>query len=293
MERDAGVRAIGRGLAVLRAINQNAPLDLTSIAKATGLPYPTVCRVVETLVDEGMIEREPCRKRYRPTSLVQTLSQGFRPEDQLVIAAEAPIHDVTREVLWPLTICSRVGSNMIIRASSHRISPKTLNHYYPGYSIPILGCSAGIAYLAFCGDGEREIVLDALEQGGEIGGSYGRRSIERTFAEVRKRGFAQTERCQNNANPGKTSSIAAPFFLQGECAGAVTLTVYSSVMTAAEAAEHYSATVSELAQRISRRLDEMSVRPGSHERTVDCAARTPQTFSDGPPRLRVSRTMHA
>ncbi len=283
MERDGGVRAIGRGLAVLRAINQHASMDLTSISKATGLPYATACRIVETLIEEGMIEREPSRKQYRPTSLVQTLSYGFRPEDRLVPAAQDPINEVTRALLWPLTICSRVGSSMMIRASSHRISPKTLNLYHPGYTIPILGCSAGIVYLAFCGDSEREIILDALEHSGDFGGTYARRSLERTFTEVRKRGYGQTERCQNNANPGKTSSIAAPLLAGSECVGAVTLTVFSSVMTASEAAERYHEPVCDVARRISMRLDDsplplnaaidaVATAPASPRRSVDAAA---------------------
>lgn len=258
MERDGGVRAIGRGLAVLKAINQHASLDMMSIARETRLPYPTVCRIVETLIEEGMVERETSRKHYRPTSLVQTLSQGYRPEDSLVTAAEDPISELTRAILWPITVCSRVGSNMMIRVCSHRISPRTLNMYYPGYTIPILGCSAGIVYLAACGETERETVLDGLEQAGEFGGPFARRQIERTFQDVRRRGYGQTERCQNNHNPGKTSSIAAPILVSGGCAGAVTLTVYSSVMSAAEAAERYAEAICDVTRVISQRLGRTS-----------------------------------
>ena len=272
MERDRGVRAIGRGLAVLRAINQYPSLDMMAIARETGLPYPTACRIVETLIEEGMIDTEPTtRKQYRPTVLVQTLSQGYRPEDRLVAFAEEPIRELTRSILWPITVCSRVGSSMMIRVCTHKISPKTLNMYYPGYTIPILGCSAGIVHLAFCGDAEREPVLNALEQTGDFGGLFARHQIERTFQDVRRRGYGFTERCQNNQNPGKTSSVAAPILVSNGCAGAVTLTVYSSVMTAAEAAERHADAVCDVARQISQRLDVSSV-PTASQSEDPCAA---------------------
>ena len=252
-ERDNGVRAIGRGLAVLRVINQHVSLDMTSIARATNLPYPTACRIVETLIDEGMIERELGRKVYRTTALVQTLSHGYRPEDELAVAAEDLICDVTKSILWPLAVCSRVGTSMMIRTTSHRISPNTLNTYYPGYTLPILGTSAGIVYLSFCNDSERETVLEGLVEAKELG-TYGRRSLARRFAETRHNGLAQTDRCQRTANPGKTSSIAAPVMVRGECVAAVTLTVYASVMSAAEAAQRYGEVTCDAARTIGERL---------------------------------------
>ena len=254
MEKDNGVRAIGRGLAVLRAINQHVVMDMTSIARATKLPYPTACRIVDTLIEEGMVEREPGRKVYRATALVQTLSHGYRPEDELASVAEELICDVTRSVLWPLAVCTRVGTTMMIRTSTHNISPKALNTYYPGYTLPILGTSAGVVYLSFCDAAEREAVLDALVEAGDLGGTFARRALAQRFAATHGAGLAQTERCQKNANPGKTSSIAAPILKGGECVGALTLTVYASVMTAADAAQRYGKMVCDVGRQIGERL---------------------------------------
>ena len=254
MQRDGAIRAIGRGLAVLRAINQHASLDMASIAKATSLPYPTACRIVETLIDEGMVEREPGRKSYRPTCLVRTLSHGYAASDDLAAASKTTIDDVTRAILWPLAVCSRVGSAMMINMSSHRLSPKTLTIYHPGYTIPILGCSAGIVYLAFCDEKEREVILNGLELSGDLGGTYTRRTLLLTAQDIRRRGFGFTERCRNNANPGKTSSLAAPILIDGVCKGTLTLTFYASVMSVAEGIEQFTGTLLETASTISKNL---------------------------------------
>jgi IclR family mhp operon transcriptional activator len=77
MEKGVPIRAITRGLAVLQAVNQHGSLTMMEIAQTSKVPYPTACRIVQTLLHEGMIEREPGRKTYRATSLVLTLASGL------------------------------------------------------------------------------------------------------------------------------------------------------------------------------------------------------------------------
>jgi IclR family mhp operon transcriptional activator len=278
MEQDGSVRAIGRGLAVLRAINQHGSLNMMAIAKATMLPYPTTCRIVDTLIEEGMIEREPGRKFYRPTPLVRSLSHGYRPEDDLAAAARPAISGLTRSILWPLTVCSRVGSTMMIRESSHKISPKTLNIYYPGHTFPMLGGSAGITYLASCSADEREAVLKSLEQSGELGGAYTRSVLTNTFEDVRRQGFSVYERCHNNANPGKTSSLSAPIMVDGSCEGTVTVVFFASAMTMAEGIERYAEPVCTIAGVIAGNLTPSG---GDHAPAIVATRDRPSTKAMG------------
>lgn len=77
MEKGVPIRAISRGLAVLQAVNRHGGLTMMEIAQLSEVPYPTACRIVQTLLHEGMLEREPGRKRYRATASVLTLSSGF------------------------------------------------------------------------------------------------------------------------------------------------------------------------------------------------------------------------
>ena len=264
MEKDGSVRAIGRGLAVLKVINLHGSLNMMTIARLSAMPYPTACRIVDTLIDEGMIEREPSRKFYRPTSLVMSLSHGYRPEDGLAAAAKNPIRDLTRRILWPVSVCSRVGATMMIRECSHRQSPKTLNMYYPGYTIPILGCSAGTAYLAFCGADEREAVLKSLAPSPDtagpgagasfVGAPFGGKNFERMLENVRQSGFASFERCHNNANPGKTSSLSAPILVDGACEGTVTIVFFSSALTTPEAIRDLAGPLCETGALIAQAL---------------------------------------
>ena len=114
---------------------------MMEIANSVDLAYPTACRIVETLLDYGMVEREPSRKRYRPTALVQTLSLGYQKEDRLAVISRPYINELTKRLSWPISICSRVGMKMMIRESTHSISPFTLNVYHAGYTLPLLASS--------------------------------------------------------------------------------------------------------------------------------------------------------
>jgi IclR family mhp operon transcriptional activator len=87
MEKGVPIRAISRGLSVLRAVNVHGALTMMEISQASEVPYPTACRIVQTLLHEGYLERERGRKTYRTTALVRELGQ---PQEQR--AASRPVH---------------------------------------------------------------------------------------------------------------------------------------------------------------------------------------------------------
>ena len=163
MEKGVPIRSLSRGIAVLQAINRGQSLSMMAIAKTSEVPYPTACRIVQTLVHEGLIEREPARKRYRPTALVQTLAHGFQGHAQLVQMARPHIVELTRRAGWPVSLATHVGHSMIIRDSTHSLTALTFNAYYPGYALPILECASGLAFMSHMADEERADLLNALK----------------------------------------------------------------------------------------------------------------------------------
>src|SRR3546814_3186776 len=90
---------------------------MMEIARASAVPYPTACRIVQTLLHEGLVERESARKRYQPTALVQTLAHGFQGHGALVEATRPHIAALTRDIGWPISLTTHVGSSMVIRDS--------------------------------------------------------------------------------------------------------------------------------------------------------------------------------
>ncbi|MET0250236.1 MAG: helix-turn-helix domain-containing protein, partial [Sphingobium sp.] len=161
-ERGIPIRSISRALSVLQAVNRGRSLTMMEIAQASGVPYPTACRIVQTLLHEGMIEREATRKRYQPTALVETLAHGFQGHGALVRVAHPHMAALTRDFGWPLSLTTHVGSSMVLRDSTHAQTSLTFNAYFPGFAMPILACAAGLVYLAYADAEERDGILDTL-----------------------------------------------------------------------------------------------------------------------------------
>lgn len=256
MEKGVPIRSITRAIAALKAVNRHGSLSMMEIAKAVHVPYPTACRIVQTLLYEGLIEQEPARKRYRPTAMVQTLAHGFQHDSSLVQVARPHIVALTRQVGWPISIAIRVGRNMMLRDSTHANTSLTFEQYYPGFTLPILESASGKLSMAFADPEEREAVLKWLWVSQEIDAEYlagAETSLD--VEKIRAQGYAVQGRNHFNLTPGKTSSIAVPIFLQGRFEAAMTMVFFVTAMKIDLALQRYLETLKDTAAAISRDLD--------------------------------------
>lgn len=254
MEKDSPIRSISRGLAVLESINRCGSMSMMEIATDVDLPYPTACRIVLTLIHEGMIEADPFRKRYRATALVQSLSLGFRDHGKLISIARPLLIDLTTRFGWPFAIATHVGNAMMVRESTHAISAWALSDCPPGYTLPILECASGHVYLAHVGAENRDVILSGLKLLGRPAMIAQIVEFEKRVLRIRDAGFAIAERNQHTANPGKTSSIAVPIFDGVQTVGALSVAFLSSACTLSEAISRHTASLIEAAAIISRNL---------------------------------------
>ncbi|MEO9634557.1 MAG: helix-turn-helix domain-containing protein [Parasphingorhabdus sp.] len=255
MEKGVPIRSITRAFSALRAINRHGSMTMMEIAKAAEVPYPTACRIVQTLLYEGLVEQEPARKRYRPTALVQTLATGFQHEDQLVSVARPHIVDLTKRVGWPVSIAVRVGRNMMLRDSTHANSSLTFEHYYPGFTVPILDSASGKLSMAFAIDEDREMILRFMRISQEIDMDYlSTAEIGLNVDQIREEGYATQGRNHFNLTPGKTSSIAVPIFKNGHFEAAMTMVFFVAAMKLSDALEDYLDELLKTAAAISHGL---------------------------------------
>ena len=232
------IRSISRALKILQIVNRAGSICLMDIARESGLPYPSACRIVQTLVHEGMIEREKSRKNYRPAPSVQSLSYGYQDDDELVRVARPFIEDLTREIVWPVSLVTRIGNQMVLRDSTHAMTSLTFAQYYPGYSLPIAYCADGKAYLAALPKDELDLIC--LNLGPRIpvpGDPNCVLDPLDDLDQVRDQGYAIVERVQHTVTPGRTSCISVPIHRNGRVAGAVTIAFFAKTMTQNKAKE--------------------------------------------------------
>ncbi len=230
MERGVPIRSISRCIAVLQAVNRRGALSLMEIARAASLPYPTTCRMVQTLIHEGLVECEPTRKLYRATALVQTLSQGFPNHDRLLTAARPPIEAFTRAAGWPVSVITRVGLSMMVRDSTQNLTSLTFNLYSSGYVMPMLECASGYLHLAYASTDERQALLDSLASTDARSPLLPLFRDSAAVQKIRDDGFATYERQPHADSPGTTSSISVPIFDDATLAGALTMSFFASAM---------------------------------------------------------------
>lgn len=227
--RYAPIRSLVRGLEVLQTVNREGSLTLTRICEITELPYPTVFRIMQTLIEAGYVECEPTRKWYRPTLLSKTLASGFPEESRLVAVARPYIVALTEKFAWPIAITTRVGNTMMVRDSTHSLTSLTLSNYAPGYTLPLAECSTGKAYLAFCSEEERRSIrkgFGLLEHPADRIGAM-LMDGQSLFEEIRSQGYATQARNAYTSNPGKTSSIAVPITHGGAIYGAMAIIFFT------------------------------------------------------------------
>ena len=253
MEKGVPVRAISRGFAALEAINLRNSMTMTEVSKAINVPYPTACRIVQTLVHEGFVEQEPNRKRYRTTVLVRSLSNGYRLEDEVAGRARGHMEALTEEFSWPVSLLTRVGSRMVVIDSTHCLTSSTFINYHPGDSIPFYETASGKVWLAFCSEQERGILLnEPIEPQTEPDGSTNFfRFAGEVVESVRENGYALHSRCEVANGSFRSTTIAVPVFRDGQLITALALTFFSAALRRNDAVEQFAGKLIRNAQLIS------------------------------------------
>ncbi|MET0365398.1 MAG: helix-turn-helix domain-containing protein, partial [Sphingobium sp.] len=256
MEKGVPIRSLSRGIAVLQAINRGNSLSMMEIARMSEVPYPTACRLVQTLVYEGLIEREPSRKRYRPTSLTQTLAYGFQGDMHLVEVARPHLVELTRTLGWPVSISTHVGASMVIRDSTHSLTALTFNNYYPGYALPVLECASGLVYISHMQAEDRRNLLHTLKlmDNGRLKHTIALLDREGMALEIRSNGYATRGKNLFTNNPGKTSSIAVPIIYEGQIIAALTLAFFSAATKMNDAVRQFVEPLQRAANTIAHDL---------------------------------------
>jgi hypothetical protein len=164
------VRSLERGLDILALLNRHNGLTVTETAEQVGLPRPTAFRLLRTLERLGYIFRDDADKKYRLTAQVRGLSHGYDQEEWLPKIARPIMVEVCKKILWPLTMVTNMGSQMLVRDSTHDISPFAMWRHRGGFKIPLLHTAAGQVYLAYCGKDVRQALSYAVDTNAIIKG---------------------------------------------------------------------------------------------------------------------------
>src|ERR1700744_3529813 len=106
MTATAVIEPVRRSFAVLEALSHRRASTLIALTAETGLPRPTVVRLLHTLIALGYAARISRDQGYRLTDRVLGLSGSIRFVDHLVDAAMPHMSRFTTENDWPLYLAT-------------------------------------------------------------------------------------------------------------------------------------------------------------------------------------------
>lgn len=153
------VSALARGLQILHTVAQNGPLSVGDICAASGIPKPTVSRLVATLLASGYLRQEP-------GSLLCRLGPAFLMTGNAYLA-DLDVRAMLRPHLLDLADLAGAKVNVGVRSGLEivvvdSIRPKAsviLSYVEIGARMGLAHSAAGRAYLAAMDEDEREQAL--------------------------------------------------------------------------------------------------------------------------------------
>lgn len=247
------VRSLARGLAILRYINKVGDVRPGEIAKALDIPRPTVYRLLETLEELGYVAFSATSNYVRVTRFAAALGDGYALTTEISQAAGPLFAEYAKQLVWPLDLTVYHNAAMVIQETTHGRSPLSIDRGMTGYKLPVLRTSAGRAYLAFCPDEERELILDHLRRLGkeEDQPFLEPRWLLPMIEDTRSRGLAIRDSGEFRS---ETASLAVAIQVDGSILGCVSLIWIRSAMSTRKALDEFSAPLLEIAEKISLAL---------------------------------------
>jgi IclR family mhp operon transcriptional activator len=248
--RAGQIRSIARALELLNAMNERQPCTLADLHAATGLPKPTVFRILATLKHEGYVKREGGLGQYRLTEKTRRLGAAYG-EKLLVVDVGAPlILKVTKIIKWPLAIGIIDGDAMVVRYSTMPYSPLAVQATTLGHRLGLLESAMGQTYLAFCDEEERGILLEILRAAAPDGAIESDKQIRAGLELTRKRGYG----LRLPKISGGSGTIAVPILRGSHIPGVLSMTTFGSAMHA-KTVSTYTPVLKRTAVEIAAAMD--------------------------------------
>jgi DNA-binding IclR family transcriptional regulator len=161
--RSDTVSALERGISVLRCFSQDKPvLGYADIAKMTGIPRPTVNRLVATLAATGMLKPALAADRFTLGPAVISLARVFLVSLDVRALARPKMMAMAEELGCSVYLALRDGMEMVLieacRPNSSILSPRL----DVGSRAPIPSSALGRAYLSALDDARRTQLVETL-----------------------------------------------------------------------------------------------------------------------------------
>jgi IclR family mhp operon transcriptional activator len=244
------VGAVHRAFKVLRAVNRLRIASVNGIHKETGMPKPTIVRMLETFMDEGYIARDNMCGGYRVTRRINDLTSGYEGISQIIEVSRPLTIDLTERIKWPISLGVVSGDAISIRFWTGAISPWVYANTMLGLRPDLQFSAMGRAYLAFCQpeELERHLALfraDAFRNFDKIA----ERRFRLLLRRAREDGFATRD---PRTKPYRTSTLAMPIHESSIIRAAISISFFKSAVPPPAIEERIVAPLRETTAKIEK-----------------------------------------
>ncbi len=249
---DQTMRGVVRTLLLLRSLNESNGARVSELAEKTAIPRPSLYRILETMRKLGYVRRAGEGERYELTIQVRTLSDGFKDEAWIREAALPVMQALQRDIIWPTDVATFYDAAMWLRETTRRQSPLTIDAATVGLRLPMLKSATGKAYLAYCGEAEREAILQNLRRSRlpEDARARDGRYVKELLATTRRNGYGE----QYREIFLKTAAIAVPIMREKTIVGCLNISFIASALQPRDAAARYLGALTAAAAAIQKKL---------------------------------------
>jgi IclR family transcriptional regulator, mhp operon transcriptional activator len=257
------IRSLTRGIEVLQAFQKSPICALHDLHMHTGIPKPTLLRILHTLEQAGVVSRRLADGRYR-ISINLTHLGPRQSRHERVAEAAAPVLDrLCKKVRWPSDLLVPANDHMVIAETSQTHSPFPINISRIGQRINWLLSAVGRAYLASCPQQERERLVRRLSNSDKLVDQLARdpKRLNKILAETRERGYAIRDPLHGTraigSPPGDeiVAAIAVPLLGRARVYGSINILWIKSAFTIEEFSNRYLDDLREAAAEIAETLE--------------------------------------
>lgn len=162
-DRSDTVSALERGISVLRCFSEDRPvLGYVDVARMTGIPRPTVNRLVATLLAMGMLKAAPAADRFMLGPGVVSLARVFLGSLDVRAAARPSMQALAEEVGASVYLAVRDGMEMVLIEACRPRSSMLSARLDVGSRAPLPNSALGRAYLSALPEAQRTQLLDSM-----------------------------------------------------------------------------------------------------------------------------------
>jgi IclR family mhp operon transcriptional activator len=257
------IHALDRGLEVLLAISAAGSATLHELYTSTGIPKASLLRILVTLQGRGMVWRRIGDGRYHAGQRFAGRMRYPSRTAQLVEAASPVLDELCARIGWPSDLAVPRRDHIEICETNRPRAPIHLNRELVGLKVPMLLTAHGRAYLAACGDAEREAVLARLRssrrRGNEL--AHHRAWVERMVADTRAQGYGTRDpgfgghfyKSKREQNDGLLA-MAVPVFVRSRVVATVNIVWVERVATVKQMAVRHLGDLRDAADCIGASL---------------------------------------